>query len=113
MILTPHERRALVFSGAVFILGLFLHILLKLFPASYQCLTFLDHPPGHFRIDVNRASYDELLGVPGIGPAVAARIIYAREARGRFTALDELHGIKGFSKKSMQRADPHLLVGAP
>jgi predicted DNA-binding helix-hairpin-helix protein len=29
-------------------------------------------------VDVNRASYDELLRVPGIGPVSAARIVEAR-----------------------------------
>jgi competence protein ComEA len=110
IILTPQERRSAIFIGAVFLCGIFLQVILKLYPPGYQQLTFLDRPPVRALVDINRASYAELLDVPGIGPSVAARIIYAREAKGRFRSLDDLHGIKGFSKKSMTRADAHLVV---
>ncbi|MFH0754337.1 MAG: helix-hairpin-helix domain-containing protein [Candidatus Omnitrophota bacterium] len=112
ILLTPHERRALVFSCAVFLLGLCLHVVFKLYPRGSGYLTLLDRPPARLVVDVNRASYDELLKVPGVGPTVAARIIYAREAR-RFASLDELGGIKGFSRKNLARAVASLVVGAP
>lgn len=112
ILLTPQERTALIFTGAVFFCGLCLHVVFKLYPPGYRQLTFLDRPP-LLVVDINHASYEELLSVPGIGPSVAARIIYARAARGRFTSLDDIHGIKGFSKKSMARAAAHLVVGLP
>ncbi|MBF0330427.1 MAG: helix-hairpin-helix domain-containing protein [Candidatus Omnitrophica bacterium] len=113
IILTPQERRSVIFIGAVFLCGICLQVILKLYPPGYQQLTFLDRPSERLAVDVNRASYEELLAVPGIGPSVAARIIYARDNKGSFKSLDELHGIKGFSKKSMARADAHLMAGHP
>ncbi|MFQ5996312.1 MAG: helix-hairpin-helix domain-containing protein [Dehalococcoidales bacterium] len=41
-------------------------------------LVIAEKQPWLFPVDVNRASYDELLRVPGIGPASASRIIEAR-----------------------------------
>ncbi len=45
--------------------------------------------PEFFPVDVNRASYQELLRVPGIGPTIARRIIEARK-NGRLQDLSRL-----------------------
>jgi len=47
-------------------------------------------PPAHFRIDLNKASEDELMLLPGIGQARARRIVELRQRRGRVESLDEL-----------------------
>ena len=39
---------------------------------------------GAGQIDINRASVDELQELPGVGPALAARIVASREKEGRF-----------------------------
>ena len=47
-------------------------------------------------LNVNRATAVELEGLPGIGPALARRIVADREARGPFAtvgALDRVPGI--------------------
>jgi competence ComEA-like helix-hairpin-helix protein len=112
---TPQERRAVIFMSVVFLAGVCGDIFFKLYPPGYARLTILDVPPAasHPRVDVNRATYEELVTVPGIGPSTAARILYAREKQGRFSSLEELRGIKGFSKKSFARAAKRLIVGAP
>jgi endonuclease YncB( thermonuclease family)/predicted flap endonuclease-1-like 5' DNA nuclease len=43
------------------------------------------------KLDVNRASQAELENIPGIGPAIAQRIIEARP----FKSADDLHNVKG------------------
>jgi competence protein ComEA len=47
------------------------------------------------RIDVNRASASELALLPGIGPALAARIVEERERNGPFASLDDLVRVRG------------------
>ncbi len=110
---TPHERRALIFLGAAFFCGLCLDIGFKLYPPGYEALQVLDRAPERARVDINRASYEDLVTVAGIGPSTAARIIYAREKAGRFASLEDIRAIKGFSKKSFARASARLSVGAP
>jgi competence protein ComEA len=50
-------------------------------------------------INVNHANEDELQLLPGVGPAIAARIIERRESIGPFESLDELSEITGISDR--------------
>jgi len=110
---TPHERRAVIFMAAVFFCGTCLNLLFKFRPSFYQRLDLLDQPLARPKTDINRATYEELLGVPGLGPSTAARIIYARQEKGRFGSLDELRKVKRFSQRQLDRVRPHLTVGGP
>lgn len=52
-------------------------------------LAYALHHPEIFPLDVNRATYDNLLRIPGIGPRSAARIVQVRRSH-RFTDPKEL-----------------------
>jgi competence protein ComEA len=50
-------------------------------------------------IDLNKASADELMELPGIGEATSRRIIAYREQHGRFRRPVEVILVEGFSEK--------------
>ena len=52
--------------------------------------------------DLNRADHDELLSVPGIGPAAAESILKQRSDRGGFKSLDELRDVTGIGAQAVQ-----------
>lgn len=52
-------------------------------------------------IDVNTASAAELELLPGIGPAMAARIIEDRQANGLFASLDDLDRVRGIGPRTI------------
>lgn len=54
-------------------------------------------------IDLNRATIDELTRLPGIGPALAGRIVETRDTDGPFTGLDELRRIRGISARKVEK----------
>ena len=64
------------------------------------------------RIDVNTASAVELTLLPGIGPALAARIADYRDAHGPFASLDDLDDVRGIGPKTIAGLEPFAAVGA-
>ena len=63
------------------------------------------------RLDLNRASADELEGLPGIGPKTAQRILDDRRTRGPFRKASDLTRVKGIGAKTLARLLPHITVG--
>ncbi len=61
-------------------------------------------------LDVNSAAADQLATVPGIGSALAARIVALRQADGAFSTLDELLDVSGMTQSRLERARPYLRV---
>src|ERR671911_114399 len=72
-----------------------------------------DKKTRHAKSDLNRADRDELVSVPGIGPAVAETILKHRGDRGGFKSLDELSKVTGNAKSDLNRADRDELVSVP
>lgn len=54
-------------------------------------------------IDLNRASAEDLVALPRIGPVLARRIIKERERRGPYRSADDLTRVKGIGPKTVQR----------
>jgi competence protein ComEA len=59
-------------------------------------------------VDVNAADAQALGDVPGIGRAIAARIVDVRDRDGTFTSLDELLDVAGMTQARLERARPFL-----
>ncbi len=55
--------------------------------------------PAAQSIDLNSADETELEAVPGVGPALAERIIAYREANGPFVSVDELADVSGITPR--------------
>lgn len=55
--------------------------------------------PGHTEVDVNTANEHELTRLPGIGPALAARIVAEREKNGPFANLLDFQRVNGIGPK--------------
>lgn len=65
-------------------------------------------PPPDAGVDVNAAGEAELAAVPGIGRAVAGRIVELRQREGNFASLDELLDVAGMTASRLERARPYL-----
>lgn len=63
-------------------------------------------------IDPNTADAGELQRLPGIGPALAARIVADREARGPFRSAADLLRVSGIGEATLGRLAPHLALPA-
>ncbi|HEU0298360.1 MAG TPA: helix-hairpin-helix domain-containing protein, partial [Longimicrobium sp.] len=62
-------------------------------------------PPGD-AVDINTAPAEELAGLPGIGPALARRIVEWRGAHGPFRDIDALEEVPGIGPATVARVRP-------
>ena len=61
-------------------------------------------------LDLNRATADELDGLPGVGPATAAAIVEHRGRVGRFRSVDDLLDVPGIGDAKLARLRPLVKV---
>ena len=61
-------------------------------------------------IDLNRATTLELSRLPGIGPALARRIIDTRDVEGPFARVDELGRVRGISARKVEKLRAFVTV---
>ncbi len=62
------------------------------------------------KVNLNRASADELQTLPGVGPVLAQRMVEWRKAHGRYRTIDDLQEVKGIGKKRLEQLRPLLTV---
>jgi competence protein ComEA len=67
-------------------------------------------PPGYPFVNLNTATLYELEKLPGIGEALAARIIEHRERYGRFRRVEHLLLVRGISERRFRAISTHLSV---
>jgi competence ComEA-like helix-hairpin-helix protein len=63
-------------------------------------------------VDLDRASAEQLAGVPGIGPRTAEAIVEYRRAKGGIRNLRELLEVKGIGERKLERIAPWLGTSA-
>lgn len=68
-------------------------------------------PTRRGRVDLNRATADELEDLPGIGPAKAAALIRWRERYGRFRRLEDVLAVPGIGPATLERLRPLVALG--
>jgi competence protein ComEA len=66
--------------------------------------------PATHLVNLNTATQGELELLPGIGPAMAKRILEYRTQHGKFTSVDQLDAVKGIGAKTMAKLRPLVSV---
>ncbi len=61
-------------------------------------------------VNINTASQSELDTLPGIGPALAQRIIQYREANGAFQSAEDLKNVSGIGDKNFENMKDKITV---
>ncbi|MEK6649677.1 MAG: helix-hairpin-helix domain-containing protein [Bacteroidota bacterium] len=124
--LTTIERRAIVLLTGTFVLGLGVRLVQGTFASppnfdySASDSTFATlsarEPEASapsdtvVLLDLNTASKEGLMALPGIGPATAERIILEREDGGPFRSVEDLRRVRGMGPKRIDQLRPLVTV---
>lgn len=63
-------------------------------------------------VNINTASQEELVMIPGIGPAKAAAIVEYRKTA-KFNSTEDIIKVKGIGEKLYQSISPYITVDGP
>ncbi|MFN3567924.1 MAG: ComEA family DNA-binding protein [Caldimicrobium sp.] len=64
------------------------------------------------KIDINRATLEQLKSLPGIGEVTAKAIIDLREKKGGFKSIEELKEVKGIGEKKLEVLRNYVTIGS-
>lgn len=62
-------------------------------------------------LDLNTATEEQLMTLPGIGPVLAQRIVVFREANGPFISVEQLTDVEGVGEKKLDAIREYLRIG--
>lgn len=68
-------------------------------------------PAAGGKININTASIKELERLPGVGPALAVRIVDYREVNGPFKSVEDLNKVRGIGKATLDKLRDLITVG--
>jgi competence ComEA-like helix-hairpin-helix protein len=126
--LTATERKVILFLSVTLLAGAGIRLYQETFPSAPQFdyrasdSTFaalnaapedstggpsnegIDSTSG--RLNINTATKQQLLDLPGVGEVTARRILAYRAETGRFSSVEELRAVKGMSKKKLETLKP-------
>jgi len=60
--------------------------------------------------NLNEITLEQLDELPGIGPALAERIIAYRDEQGPFTRIEQLNEVKGIGERTLEKLRPYLTL---
>ena len=62
------------------------------------------------RVDINRAEYQEISGLPGISDPVAKAVVEERKRRGAFRRPEDLLAVRGIKEKRLKKILPFIAI---
>jgi len=121
MFLNRKEQLVALSLALAFLVGSAVSLYRKRHPGAledFRVIRVVEPPPADtvsreaplVRLDLNRATEEELEGLPRIGPELARRIVSYRRENGPFRSVDELLEVRGIGPKTLEQIRPFVEV---
>ena len=107
--LTRHEKIVILFLAVTCVCGVLFDYLLKKSPEFFRQISILENGAFIKKVDINKASYEQLLNIPSVGPVTARKIIDYRRENGSFDGIEELK-TAGVPSKIFEKIRPYFFV---
>jgi competence protein ComEA len=108
--LTKQERSVLIALGFIFLIGTCIHYACQKSPQITRFVNLMDSERVYYKINLNRASVEDLVRVPYIGELTARKIVEFRERNGPFQRIEDIQQVDGIRAKNFERFRRHLKV---
>ncbi len=108
--LTPQEKSVVICLCVITLCGSLVHVGLQKEIRVFDWLHTAQKKSFATTININKASMEELLRVPGIGPKTAEFILDYRTSKGKFTNLNPLQEARGMSPERYERISKYLKI---
>ena len=69
-----------------------------------------DEKGGNKKVNINTATQSELENLPGVGEAIASRIIEYRQQNGKFNKVEDLQNVKGIGDAKLNNMKEYVMV---
>lgn len=110
--LTKEERLVLIFFVLIVLIGTLIHWAFKSNAKLKDFVNIIESDRLYSRVDINTATYEELVKIPYLGAAKAKRIIDYRMQNGPFSDVEQLKSVPGIGNFNYQRISKFLKVSA-
>lgn len=109
--LTRQEKSVLLFIALVVLVGIGINYLQKRnLPFKEFIAVSPTQTKANLEVNLNRASSEELVRLPGIGPELARRIIDYRKDFGAFKIIEDIQKVKGIGKGKFKRLKDYIVI---
>lgn len=93
--LTLQERKTIIFLSAAALVGIGTSFILK---SSRRLQSFIVADARQARMDINRATLEDILRTRALPEKLARRLLDYRNERGAFSSLEQIKEIKGIGE---------------
>jgi competence ComEA-like helix-hairpin-helix protein len=99
--LTLQEKKVLWFVAFLFVAGAGLSFWRQSTGCNFCLIDIYGAKKAAQPLDLNSATREELIALPGIGEKLAEAILLERSRRGRFASVEDLKVVSGLTEKRM------------
>lgn len=108
--LTPEADVAKINMAQIVKDGMHLHVVELATAQSNGTLANVSKIKSDNKVNINSADKSELDGLPGVGPALAERIIEYRQKNGSFSDIDDLKKVPGIGSSKFEKMQEKITI---